>query len=117
MLLLLHVALGAPAPVLAQAPTPPNPPNPSVTTAQVGISGNVYWRTDARFKSWNIDASENRGWEVRNLSQPKLRYLAAASLPGYLRFGGTGNDKLIYGVGNITKCSLNARIAKYLAAA
>ena len=26
----------------------------------------------------------------------------------YLRFGGTGNDKLIYGVGNITKCSLNA---------
>ena len=72
-------------------------------------SSGVYWHTDPHFKSWNIDASPNRGWEVRNLSQPKLHYLAAASLPGYLRFGGGGNDGLVYGVGNVSSCSPGAK--------
>ena len=94
---------------LSNNPPSPGPsPNPPLSAAEVTISGQVYWHTDPRFKSWNIDASPNRGWEVRNLSQPKLHRMAAASLPGFLRFGGSGNDGLTYGVGNITKCPTDA---------
>ena len=96
-------AVAAATPPAALAPPLP-PAAPDVATASVAIRGNVYWHTDPRFKSWNIDASPIRGWEVRNLSLPKLHHLAAASLPGYLRFGGSGNDGLVYGVGNVTKC-------------
>jgi hypothetical protein len=52
--------------------------------------------TDPGFKSWNIDASPNRQWNVRDLSDRTLRSLARQSLPGYLRFGGGGNDGLRY---------------------
>jgi hypothetical protein len=51
---------------------------------------------DARFKSWNIDGSLNRQWKSRDLSDRTLRSLARQSLPGYLRFGGGGNDDLRY---------------------
>ena len=47
-------------------------------------------------KSWNIDGSLNRQWASRNLSDRTLRSLARQSLPGYLRFGGGGNDLLHY---------------------
>jgi hypothetical protein len=94
----------------APPPPSPGPPNPPIAAVSVEVSSTgVYWHTDRRFKSWNIDASPNRGWEVRNLSQPKLHYLAAASLPGYLRFGGSGNDGLVYGVGNnVSACAPSA---------
>jgi hypothetical protein len=54
------------------------------------------------FKSWNIDASANRQFFTRDLNNSELHYLARMSMPGLLRFGGTGNDFLIYGFGNTT---------------
>lgn len=76
------------------APAPPPLVAPAITLRQGLIS-----RTDPHYKSWNIDASPNRQWDTRNLSDPQLHYLAAASEPGLLRFGGSGNDGLHYGVG------------------
>lgn len=74
---------------------PPAPLEPVLITAEHGVTNTVSrW-----FKSWNIDASPNRQWETRDLSDPLLHYLAAASEPGLLRFGGSGNDGLRYGVG------------------
>ena len=75
-------------------------PAPSSGPALVSV-GNVYHHTDPLFKCWNIDPSENREWETRNLSRTapgmaKLYALAKASLPGYLRFGGGGADTFAY---------------------
>ena len=75
------------------------PPPPNVPTATVSVGDHVVHRTDPGFRSWTIDASPNRGWEQRNLSLPKLHYLAGASTPGYMRFGGGGNDGFRYAVG------------------
>lgn len=63
--------------------------------------GDVYHRTDPRFKCWTIDPSPNREWEYNNLSRSapggeKLYALAKASLPGFLRFGGGGADHMAY---------------------
>lgn len=63
--------------------------------------GHVYHHVDPKFKCWNVDPSENREWETRNLSRSapggeKLYALAKASLPGYLRFGGGGADSFAY---------------------
>ena len=63
---------------ISGTPSSPLPPTTEVTVAV----GHWYHTVDTGFKCWTIDASENRGWEQRNLSDPKLRYLAAASLPG-----------------------------------
>ena len=51
---------------------------------------------DPHFKSWNIDGSLNRQWASRDPPNRTLRSLARQSLPGYLRFGGGGNDVLRY---------------------
>lgn len=52
----------------------------------------------------------NRQFFTRNLTDAHLVYLARESLPGYLRFGGTGNDELTYAFGdyNRTAKELNA---------
>jgi hypothetical protein len=76
------------------APAPPPLVTPVITLQHGPIS-----RIDPHYKSWNIDASSNRQWDTRNLSAPLLHYLAGASEPGLLRFGGSGNDGLRYGVG------------------
>ena len=76
----------------ADCPTPPPPPQPDVSVL-VDTSA-VLSRTDDGFKCWNIDASPNREWETRDLSSPLLASLGRQSLPGYLRFGGAGNDGL-----------------------
>ena len=76
----------------ADCPTPPPPPQPDVSVL-VDTSA-VLSRTDPGFKCWNIDASPNREWETRDLSSPLLASLGRQSLPGYLRFGGAGNDAL-----------------------
>eukprot|EP00041_Stephanoeca_diplocostata_P007397 m.105224 g.105224 ORF g.105224 m.105224 type:complete len:597 (-) comp16856_c0_seq3:464-2254(-) len=75
------------------------PPPPPVAASLATISAGVAHVTDPFFKSWNIDASPNREWDTRDLSNPALHYLANMSEPGYLRFGGSGNDGLRYGVG------------------
>jgi hypothetical protein len=75
----------------------PKPPAPSQPNVSVSVhTGAVLSRTDPGFKCWNIDASPNREWETRDLSSPLLASLGRQSLPGYLRFGGSGNDGLPY---------------------
>lgn len=66
---------------------------------EITLQHSVIHTTDVHFKSWNIDASPSRQWETRNLSDPQLLYLANQSEPGLLRFGGSGNDGLHYGIG------------------
>ena len=56
----------------------------------------VISRTDPGFKCWNIDGSAIRQWDTRDLSSPLLASLGRQSLPGYLRFGGSGNNELRY---------------------
>lgn len=68
------------------------PPPQPMAPARVDIQTGAVHRVDRWFKSWNIDASGNRQWNSFNLRDPKLLALAAASEPGYLRFGGHGND-------------------------
>jgi heparanase 1 len=80
-------------------PTPP--PTPERTNVDITINPHVTNTIDPGFKCWNIDASPNRQWETRDLSDPFLSYLGKGSLPGYLRFGGAGNDGLNYPL-NIT---------------
>jgi heparanase 1 len=74
---------------------PPPPLPPPVVTLRPGVVHTI----DRHYKSWNIDASPNRQWDTRNLSEPLLHYLANGSEPGLLRFGGSGNDGLDYGIG------------------
>ncbi len=78
----------------ADCPKPPPPAQPQVSVF-IDTSA-VLSRTDPGFKCWNIDASPNREWETRDLSNPLLASLGRQSLPGYLRFGGSGNDGLPY---------------------
>jgi hypothetical protein len=75
----------------------PKPPPPAQRQVSVFVDTRaVLSRTDPGFKCWNIDASPNREWEKRDLSDPLLASLGRQSLPGYLRFGGSGNDGLPY---------------------
>jgi hypothetical protein len=73
---------------------PPTPAPPS--TVSIVIEPRIINIIDEGFKCWNIDASPNRQFETRDLSDPYLTYLGKESLPGYLRFGGGGNDGLSY---------------------
>ena len=88
-----------PAPGPPAPPGPPGPPAPPAVLAATVTIGLLRHRIDPDFRCWTIDASINRGWEARNLADPKLQYLAKESRPGYIRFGGSGNDGLTYGVG------------------
>ena len=83
--------------VTAAACAAPAPPPPARAQVRVQVDpGTAHNTIDPGFKCWNIDASSNRGWMKRDLSDPLLRSLGKLSLPGYLRFGGSGNDGLRY---------------------
>ena len=76
-------------------------PAPAPSGTVLVSIGDVYHHTDPLFKCWNVDPSENREWEARNLSRAapgmaRFYALAKASLPGYLRFGGGGADSFAY---------------------
>ena len=49
---------------------PPPPPTP--TAARVAVLPTIVNVVDEGFKTWNIDASPNREWDTRDLSQPLL---------------------------------------------
>ena len=84
---------GAISGAMPAAPTPPPAPfDATVAVATAALRSTV----DPGFKCWNIDASPNRQWDLRDLSDPLLHSLGRQSLPGYLRFGGSGNDGLNY---------------------
>eukprot|EP00045_Choanoeca_perplexa_P003552 m.31844 g.31844 ORF g.31844 m.31844 type:complete len:570 (+) comp12107_c0_seq1:2-1711(+) len=72
------------------------------TSFNLTLSETVVSTTLPTYKSWNIDSSADRQFFTRNLSNPELHYLAKYSMPGLLRFGGTGNDDLVYAFGNTT---------------
>lgn len=50
------------------------------------------------YASWNIDSSCNRGFHHTNFSNPNLAAAAVGLQPSRLRFGGSGNDNLVYGL-------------------
>jgi hypothetical protein len=81
--------------------------HPSILTKNATViisTTKLLSRTSERFKCWNIDASPNRGFLWRNLSDPNILQLAKSLPAGYLRFGGGGNDALWYGVGAGNSC-------------
>jgi len=54
--------------------------------------------TEDSYASWNIDASCNRGFHHINFTNPNLLAAARGLRPSKLRFGGSGNDNLVYGL-------------------
>jgi hypothetical protein len=93
--------VGPPPPPPPPLPPPPSPPlAPPITRANITVDlQRLLSVTDPGFKSWTIDGSLNRQWKSRDLADRTLRSLARqsnAGAPGYLRFGGGGNDLLHY---------------------
>lgn len=56
------------------------------------------------FATWNIDSSRNRNFFDIDFSDPHILYLASQVGGSRIRFGGTGNDALYYGVGTAPAC-------------
>ena len=75
---------------------PPMPPPPVVTVALA--STQPVATTEPTYASWNIDSSCNRGFHHINWTNPNLIAAAKALAPSRLRFGGSGNDALVYGL-------------------
>ena len=57
------------------------------------------------YTSWNIDSSRDRLFFDIDLSNATIQYLASVIGGGRLRFGGTGNDALYYGLGDAPACA------------
>ncbi len=55
--------------------------------------------------STNLDPSCNRGFHQMNLGNPNLQAALSALSPSRLRFGGSGGDSLLYGLGNASVCA------------
>jgi hypothetical protein len=53
-------------------------------------------KTLPTYASFNIDSSCNRGFHHINFTNPNLHAAAKALSPSLLRFGGSGNDNLMY---------------------
>ena len=77
-------------------PGPPLPPPPPVVVAL--LPGPPLSVTEPTYASWNIDSSCNRGFHHTRFDNPNLRAAAAGLAPSRLRFGGSGNDNLVYGL-------------------
>lgn len=77
-------------------PGPPMPP-PAPATIKL-VSDKVLSVTEPTYASWNIDSSCNRGFHKTNFSNPNLLAAAKGLAPSKLRFGGSGNDALVYGL-------------------
>ena len=74
----------------------PIPPPPNVTVALESLQPVA--TTESRYASWNIDSSCNRGFHHINWTNANLIAAAKALAPSRLRFGGSGNDALVYGL-------------------
>lgn len=62
------------------------------------VSDKVVSKTEPTYASWNIDSSCNRGFHHTNFTNPNLLAAARGLRPSRLRFGGSGNDYLVYGL-------------------
>ena len=69
-------------------------PGPPVTVAVP--SDTVLSVTEPTYASWNVDSSCNRGFHHTNFTNPNLIAAASGLRPSRLRFGGSGNDALVY---------------------
>ena len=77
------------------APGPPLPPPPP--TAITLVLATPVSVMEPTFASWNIDSSCNRGFHRIHFDNPNLLEAARGLAPSRLRFGGSGNDNLVYG--------------------
>lgn len=75
---------------------PAFPPSPPVRVELV--SNTAVSVTEPTYASWNIDSSCNRGFHRTSFSNPNLLLAARGLAPSRLRFGGSGNDALVYGL-------------------
>lgn len=78
------------------APGPPLPPPRAAAITLV--STQPVAETEATYASWNIDSSCNRGFHRIHFDNANLRAAALGLAPSRLRFGGSGNDNLVYGL-------------------
>jgi heparanase 1 len=62
------------------------------------VSDKVVSMIEPTYASWNIDSSCNRGFHRTDWSNPNLLAAAKGLAPSKLRFGGSGNDALVYGL-------------------
>ena len=72
---------------------PPAPPAQLRLASPEPIS-----QTEPTYASWNIDSSCNRGFHHIHFANPNLAAAAKGLAPSLLRFGGSGNDALTYGL-------------------
>ena len=81
------------------APPPSPPPTPGTIDAAVHIAGgSTTFTVEPHYLSYTIDTSNERGFFQRDLTNPKLRWLARQLAPAVLRVGGSGGDELYYDV-------------------
>lgn len=94
------VVRGSPHPSPPPAPPPPTPPPPgSALSATVSFESSApIFIVEPHFVSYTIDTSDERGFFQRDLTNPRLRWLAQQLSPAVLRVGGSGGDELYYDV-------------------
>jgi hypothetical protein len=68
---------------------------PTVATVRL-VSPLPIYHILPTYASFNIDSSCNRGFHHINFTNPNLHAAAKALSPSLLRFGGSGNDNLMY---------------------
>ena len=74
----------------------PIPPPPPIEVKLV--SAQVLTVTEPTYASWNIDSSCNRGFHRIHFANKNLLAAGRGLAPSVLRFGGSGNDYLTYGL-------------------
>jgi hypothetical protein len=84
---------------------PPSPPPPSLPgdgmSATVSFDATApIFTVEEHYLSYTIDTSAERGFFQRDLTNPRLRWLAKQLSPAVLRVGGSGSDELYYNVGD-----------------
>lgn len=67
-------------------------------TEALSLNTTTLFTTAPYFASWNIDSSRDRLFFDVNFAAPQLVYLASQLSGAHIRFGGTGNDFLVYDV-------------------
>ena len=75
-------------------------------TEALSLNTTALFTTAPYFASWNIDSSRDRLFFNTNFAAPQLVYLASQLSGAHIRFGGTGNDYLVYDVASTpTPCT------------
>eukprot|EP00658_Telonema_sp_P-2_P047778 TRINITY_DN36375_c0_g1_i1.p1 TRINITY_DN36375_c0_g1~~TRINITY_DN36375_c0_g1_i1.p1 ORF type:complete len:392 (+),score=86.23 TRINITY_DN36375_c0_g1_i1:251-1426(+) len=70
----------------------------NAASVRISVLPGVISTTEPTYASWNIDSSCNRGFHQIDFSNKNLLAAATALYPSRLRFGGSGNDNLVYGL-------------------